>query len=357
MSFLKKYGAKIFFGLSCVLLAAAIAFSAMSFARYVSHVGSGGGASTATIDCKVNVSGGGENTFVNAPFMQSVSGNTVPVRMNNWAETEFSLENHGKYGLKYEYGFVFYVPNAFADKAMFQFLELGDGDAVVKASDMYKVSGAELEATTQTSDGLKFENEYDMLINDGGKLEVDSTKVTDAGARDAKLRTTFVTTYPQDMEGGLAGKLVCPVSFARAALLGYRCITVNLARTAEAEEHILKEGDVHRFVLRTVLLEARDDIASEENKNFDLAVYGELEPIIAVESGYHVKWEGEGDERHLVAAEMKPVENGETVEPDKKIIIDGKEYKITGTYERVTPSACMGLGAPCVIAAVFTQVA
>lgn len=356
MTVLKKYGVKIFFGISCLLLVAAVAFSAVSFARFVSRVNSGGGASAATIDCKVNVAGG-ENTFVNAPFMQAVSGNTTPVRMNNWADTEFSVENHGKYGLEYEYSFVFYVPTNFADKAMFQLLETGDAGSVVKASDMYKVSGSELVVTNATKDGIKFENEYETLISSGGKLEVDSTKVTDVGKKDAGLRTTFITTYPATMEGGLAGKLVCPVSFARDAVLDYRCITVNLRRDVGSDEYVLKEGDVHAFVLRTVLLDARDDIGSEENKDFDMAVYGELEPIITPESGYHVKWETSGGEKYLAAAEIKPLNDGETVEDDKKVTIDGEEYRITGEYLRVTPSACMGLGAPCMIAAVFTQTA
>ena len=355
MSVFKKYGAKIFFGLSCLLLTAALAFSAVSFARFVSHVSSGGGAGTATIDCKVNVVGDGtENTFVNAPYLQSVSGNVVSVRMNNWAETTFSVENHGTFGLKYEYSFVFYVPTEFADKAMFQLLEKNEENAVVKASDMYRVSGSELAVTHSTSNGLEFENEYQTLISEGGKLEVDSTKVTDGGEREAKLRTTFVTTYPESMAGGLGGKLVCPVSFMRDKTLTYKAITVNLTRTS-TNRYILENGDKHKFVLRTVLLDARDDIASSENRDFDMSVYGSLEPISTPDSGYHVKWSGEGADKHLVAAEIEPLTEGEST--TKEVVeIGEKSYKVTGEYLEVTPSTCMGLGAPCRIAAVFTQV-
>ena len=56
---IKKHGAKIFFGISCFLLAISLAFSAYSYARYVSSDGGQTGAGTASVNCSVSINHGG----------------------------------------------------------------------------------------------------------------------------------------------------------------------------------------------------------------------------------------------------------------------------------------------------------
>ena len=57
---LKKHGVKIFFGISCFLLALSLVFSAYSYARYVSSADFGASdVGTMSIDCEFTVNHGG----------------------------------------------------------------------------------------------------------------------------------------------------------------------------------------------------------------------------------------------------------------------------------------------------------
>lgn len=125
LSKLRKHSAKIFFGVSCFLLALSLGFSAYSFAKYVSHVDlDSDGAVVAPIECGFTVDNNGLGSFINAPYMSQITENTQAVRMNSWAESIITLDNHGSHGFSYEYGFAFYLQKDFAESAMFQLLEL-----------------------------------------------------------------------------------------------------------------------------------------------------------------------------------------------------------------------------------------
>lgn len=334
MKYLHKYGAKLFFGTACVLLIVALAFSGISFARYVSGANGGGAAGAASIDCSVNVVGG-ENTFVNAPYMQTVSGgNTQPVRMNNWADTKFSVENHGKHGLKYEYSFVFYMPAGFAENMMFQILKCDSNDVVTHASKLYSLT-AELDAieeTTATEDGIVFENEYAELIALGGLLDLEGGSVRESGSESALVKTTFATSWAESGNGYIAGQLVSPVSFTTEQQLGYYRITVNLARSSRG---VICDGDTHKFVLRTVLLASRN--SSDYNLVWDINNY-------VTESGDRIQPSFSGDFELRWTADGTGLEAAEHNE-------DGS----VGEFRKVNVGMCMGLGSPCKIAAVFTQ--
>ena len=373
MSFLRKYGAKLFFGISCVLLIASLAFSAVSFARYVSKVEHGGGAGTATIDCSVTAESS-ENTFVNAAYMQKVSssGTTQPVRMNNWADSDFEYRNTGEHGINYEYSFVFYMPKGFAENMMFQVLELDVktvGETIVKtpikASNLYKMSSAAsgsavrgIEQVTQMSvDGTTepISNEYKTLIDKGGLLDLDCDVTTASAAGEPKDGTSYVvesdpkttsvkTTF--STIDGVTNQIICPVSFMREDTLEYFRFVVNMTVT-ETKAHVLTSAAPHHFRLRTVLLNARDP--RDYNITFDSATFGYTEDDIETkcvpipEVGFDIRWKKSG---------------GKVVFENGKPVLEAAVKNANGTvgdYVTVSIGSCMGLGSPCRVAAIFVQ--
>ncbi len=365
----KKHGAKIFFVIACFLFALSLAFSAYSYARFVTSAGvNSGGVDMLPIECEVTVNnGGGSPSFINAPFMQKISDNTKPVRMNSWAETTISLRNNGAPDkLKYECSIVLYFPEEFAASAMFQFLELGKPESgreeepvklvdAVKASELYKITPAlgesgvaELEKVVATSDGVVIENDYQSLIDENKLLKIspDSGAELQNEIRSVPVSSTFAT---YNNENGITG-FVTPVSVRRNTRMRFYRITVNFAYDKDPNEYVISGGETKSFVLRLVLLESRTLNAEwnvSELWKTETDASGEttyIEPIKtpSVESDHECRWAvkdtGEYD-----------FENGKPFLQIKK--------KTESAWKNVVVSeTCIGLISPVKISGVFTQV-
>ena len=379
---LKKHGVKIFFGISCFLLALSLVFSAYSYARYVSSADFGASdVGTMSIDCEFTVNhGGGSSSFINAPFVQRVTENTPTVQMNSWAESYITLKNKGATdGLAYEYGFVLYLPQEFAERAMFQFVELKSASdsrdeedaatrlaAAKKASEIYKLNLTDTDATnpdlrklevvTQTDGNVAVENDYRELIGANGENELGIDSDNYCAVLQKKIYTSTVkstfSTYYTDAYG--VDRFIAPVAVSTVKEMRFYRITVNLSYTPDPTEYVLGGGENKTFLFRLVLLEARDSEVFT-GETFDYSALWETD-----ESGaYTVPKDGAGglpitedkfEIRWKQAADLSYVfDNGNPVmEISEK---NGNDWKT------VVPRVCVGLTTPAKISVVFTQIA
>ena len=351
------------------MLVLSLIFSSYSYARYVSRSDvESGGVGTAKIDCGFTVNGGGGNdSFINAPFMQKVTDNTQPVRMNSYSESVVTVSNYGKpSGLKYEFGFVFYLPKEFAEHAMFQLVELKtpesgrEDDAAERLTDAKKASALlsldpatlKLYNVVQTADGVKIENDYAELINSGGELGIDTDSpcaVLQDKIYSVSITDTFAT-YRTDDNG--AEHFVAPVSVSVPAELQFYRITVNLSYTSDPYEYVLTGGASKSFLFRLVLREARDS-AIFENTVWDPAFLWETsenddgtvsfirpERLPDVENEYACRWATDG--------------GGWEFDASGKPVLEIKE-NAAGEWYKVNARDCVGLTSPAKLAVVFTQ--
>lgn len=338
-----KRSAKVFFCFACVLLAISVLFFVYSYAAYVSDRKTENGSSVAKIACSIDIKNS-KGSFINAPFLQKVPGDTRVIRMNDWSESTLTVKNNGKYGLKYSYSFVFYVPAPFADKVMFQMLEHYDPDEirddeparlqdVKKASALYCVDvEAGKLATVSAIDGIDIENDYRDLLGGDRELHLDaasSTAVLQPGTHTATVEKTFGAQYAETKDSAIAGKFACPVTVTDTESFAYYRITVNLLLTEqERGAYILEEGKSKSFELRTVLLKAFDSdffagyTWSDEK-------YADQNPTTATPD-YTVRWNA------------------------TKTMLEVSE-KAGGDYHAVRIDTCLGISMPCRVSAVFTQ--
>lgn len=368
----KKHGAKVFFGVACFLLVLSLCFSAYSYARYVSHVDANGGtAGTATIDCDFTVNNNGNGVFINAPFMQKVTENTQPVRMNSWAESMITVNNQGPVsGLQYEYSFVFYLPKGFAECAMFQLVELKNPEGsrddetalrlaeAKKASELYRMDPASLSlvTVTHTDAGVPIANDYRELIDAGMELGIDtvgSSAVLQENPVSALMTGTFATYYKDETQ---AEHFVTPIAITDSTDFQFYRITVNLSLTENPAEYVLRGGDAHSFLFRLVLREARDTSLFEntlwnpavmwetsENADGSLTYIRPLEAKMpTVDEGYECRWATDGEGNYLF--------DETSGEPLLQIA-----EKATGAWQTVSVRSCVGFTSPSRVAIVFTQ--
>ncbi len=267
MEFVKKHISKFVFSFACLFLAAAIAFSAYSFAGYVSRVDKIENAGVATIDCKVVV-GGDLGSFINAPYIQTVGDNTSPIRMNDWSNASVTVKNEGTHGLKYNYSFVFYMPEDFAKCAMFQLLELESegSEEVSKASRIYRISddgnGLTEADRTDISDGaIEIENAYQQYIDNGNELAVAADSHVEVGNPEVTTIKRTYASYYLFGDSTNTKAFVCPVSFRETEELSYCRITVNI--DSDDSAYTLNCGDAHAYVFRLVPRKALEGGVSE----------------------------------------------------------------------------------------------
>ncbi len=371
MQFMRKYGAKMFFAIACLLFVASLAFSAFSLARYVTDSEHNNGAGAAAIGCEFRVDNGGLGAFINAPYMQQVAGNTRPVRMNSWSESMLIVTNNGRAGLVYEYSFVFYMPQGFAECAMFQLLELEENGATQesapsrlhaakKASKLYHIESApegsapavrNIVEAQETADGVAVENEYQSLINEGNEIVLSaSTAVLSEEEQRGVAKRTFATYYPA-AGTDTVDRFVCPVGMEQSIGFRYYRMTINISRTAK--EYRLKEGESQSFLLRLVLLNRLDsalvDVAwnsadywqTDESGNFTVP---KAQPQAA--GDYLCRWATDDSGKPVLDGGGKPQ-------------LEAAEKNADGTvtaYRTIKVGTCVGITSPCRMSAVFTQV-
>ncbi len=361
--FLHKHGVALFFAVACFLLAVSLGFSVYSFARFVSAENPRDTQSgVAGIQCEYDVNNGTYDSFINAPFILQLPGTTRPVQMNPWAESVIRLRNGGTAGLAYEYGFVFYMPQKFAEKIMFQMAELQDGDftaestdAVVRASDIFRLNDARtgIVKTETTSDGQTIPNDYADLIASGGFLRVDTEK-SSVVLQEKAERTAFRRTYGtyETVSGDdESSRFVCPLTFTDTDDLMYYRITVNITR--EADRYILHDNDTHYFLFRLVLRDSLSDVDTE----------GEGQPaddIFAATWNVDDYWKRDADGNYIQALQI-PEPSGDyecrwLLAEDKKVP-PRLQLALRGTdvWQTVSVRNCVGIGSPCRIHIVFTQ--
>lgn len=362
MKFFKRHSGGIFFCVSCVLLLLSLMFSICSFASYVSGIDHGGDSSgVASIDCGFSVNKGKFDSFINAPFIQQVTDSTRPVRMNSWAESVISVDNKGKSGLKYEYSFVFYLPENFAKSSMMQLVELKDGNYVSgdissasRASRIYRLddaTGTQLVETTATADGIEIENDFSSLVDGGEELRIDaarSSAILLDGLNFSTVKYTYATYAGLDSSDNV-NMFVCPVAFETAADMRYCRITVNIARE-DSGRYVLEEGKAHHYLFRLVLRDTLggDDLSADwaadgywEKDDITGAYTSPLQtPSIADE--YECRWAMESGAPVL----------GKDGNPMLEINENG-----SGNWKRVSIKDCVGVTSPCKINMVFTQTA
>lgn len=375
---LRKHGVKIFFVIACFLTALSLILSAYSYARYVTSENTGmDGAGIAGVDCELTMQNGGGSSFVNAPFVQKISDNTQPVQMNSWAEAQVTVRNNGpKNGLKYEYSFVLYMPQGFAERAMFQFAELKDpNDArdeedggarladAKKASEIYILdpSSLKLVQADKTNQGITIENDYRSLIADGGELKIETDApcaVLLGETRTVSEKSTY-STYR--LENGSL-HFVAPVSYTRQAEMRFYRITVNFSYTENTQEYVLSGGDAKSFLFRLVLKESLDSDKFSDSV-FDPSVLwvttegedgklsyvrpldGEL-GLPQTDEKFECRWATQitdGTESYVFDNEGKPV-----------LQIKAKNES-EESWQSITYGARVGLTSPTKITAVFTQ--
>lgn len=297
-----KLVAKILLGVTCLLIIAVLAFSAYSFARYVSQVEGGGNAGVAFVDCKVNVSGSG-CSFIDAPFIQQVGQNTQPIRMNSWSESTVSLSNEGKHRLSYRYSFVFYVPQDFALSCMFQLLELKNNSRapeddtpsrltdVERASRIYRLQNPDEDAgvtaeqtsfgiveathTARISDSVEpiaITNDYQSVIDANRELKFVDCVAQQSSARESSIKRTYAAY--KSYEGNEDVRIyLSPVTFDEAETLAMYKITLNLQTEDLANDeyanadHVLDDGETHNYVLRLVPRKALGNGVAEKDEN------------------------------------------------------------------------------------------
>lgn len=362
VKFFKRHSGGIFFCVSCVLLLLSLMFSICSFASYVSGIDHGGDSSgVASIDCGFSVNKGKFDSFINAPFIQQVTDSTRPVRMNSWAESVISVDNKGKSGLKYEYSFVFYLPENFAKSSMMQLVELKDGNYVSgdissasRASRIYRLddaTGTQLVETTATADGIEIENDFSSLVDGGEELRIDaarSSAILLDGLNFSTVKYTYATYAGSDSSDNV-NMFVCPVAFETAADMRYCRITVNIARE-DSGRYVLEEGKTHHYLFRLVLRDTLrgDDLSADwaadgywEKDDITGAFTSPLQtPSIADE--YECRWAMESGAPVL----------GKDGNPMLEINENG-----SGNWKRVSIKDCVGVTSPCKINMVFTQTA
>ncbi len=368
MQKLKKHFYKIVLGISCVLLALSIAFAAYSFAKYVSSAGTGSnGADVAPVDCSLTVNGGGNNAFINAPFMQKVSDKAEAVQMNQFAESVLTVKNFGKkLGLKYEYGFVFYMPEELFDNAMFQLVRLGNSNATETrgavsptvissaeyASLIYKAYpvGGGYEIRQATLEGVdEIPDDYAYLSGNGKELVLDS-HAEYYGNVEGDLTCTYTTFYTERHgtdEDGTAVEvqnMMCPIEVKKKKSFRYCKLTVNLP---VEEEYVLDEGEEMNFLFRIVLNTAMDPSLFSE-KVWNAADYYDAEQSVLYDydnapvtaEGFKCRWrKGEGDSAPVLEAAR--AQSGTGFE--------------NWDWREVEVRECIGFSAPVRVNAVFTQ--
>ena len=361
MKLLQKNGTKAFFCIACLLLAISFAFSAYSYAAYVSRAdGNDTSSGVATIDCEVTVNNGGYGSFINAPIFQQVTDSTRPVQMNSWAETVIKLSNKGSYGLRYEYGFVFYMPKSFADNAMFQFAELaggeyvsGDSDSVLRASKMYSISADTAEygsivETDKTVDGITIQNDYKELIEAGDELVMDiahSSAVIQDGAKKGNVKHTYAT-YTSIGGSATDNMFVCPVTFDDDLDMSFYRITFNVAR--DGERYVLDENESHYFLFRLVLRSSLDSGEFSTVWNVDdywnkdaSGNYTTAKQTPVVTDDFVCRWAESGGAPML----------GSDGKPQLQIAA----ADAADVWQNVSVRNCIGVTSPCGIGMVFSQ--
>ena len=362
MELTDKRGAKLFFALACLLLIMSLAFSAYSFANYVSRVDSDGNQSgVATVDCGVAVSGKLE-PFIDSPYIIKQPGdNTRPVQMNTWSETTITIDNHGNHGLDYRYSFVFYMPKDFGESAMFQLLELeapvrlpteGETPAnrqdVVKASRIYRIAenGTDVTETTATdaADGAaEIKNEYQSYIDGGNELLLGGSYATVMNKKQAASVTRTYATYYADT-GVEAQIFVCPVNFDESIYMDYYRVTLNLS--SPDSSYILREGEVHSYVLRVV---PRKALSKVDIGEWTVDTYWEKD-----ESGAYIKPISlPVPESDAYVFRWSPATGPTATAP--KLQVRGAAQTSESDWRDVTVKNCVGTTNPCRVAAVFTQ--
>ena len=356
-----KHGATLFFIAACFLLAISLGFSVYSFARFVSVENPAGTHSgVAGIECEYDVNRGSSDSFINAPFILQMPGSTRPAQMNEWAESVIRVHNSGTSGLKYEYGFVFYMPQQFAENVMFQLAELKDGnytagttDTIERAGDIFCIDDAKtgIAKTEATADGQPIPNDYEDLIAAGKYLHVDTAK-SSAVLQEKTEHTAFKRMYGAYEPGtseSETGRFFCPISFTDSAELRYYRITVNIAR--DADRYVLHDDETHYFLFRLVLRDPMGESSSGESDANDLFAsvwnvddYWERDAAgnytqalqTPVPSGnYDCRWLQNADPKIAPAVQLAP--------------------KGTDVWQTVAVRTCMGVGSPCKINVVFTQ--
>jgi len=339
--FLRKHGAKMFFAIACVLFAVSLCFSAYSLAQFVSHAEIDGGAGAAGINCGYTVNKGG-GTFINAPFMLKVSEETEAVRMNDWAESEITVYNNGKVGLKYEFSFVLYLPRSLAECAMFQLVELEEGSEVqtggiqrvypaVRASKLYMIdTNGSLKVTDRTApndyapNGVEIQNDYADYIDRNKEITVETGKPAafSAGVQPSNVTRTY-TTYSAEQ----AARYVCPITLTETEEIEFIRVTLNISAKESPSDYVLDETEnaSKRFLLRLSLRAAVDE------KNF-AGAWGDNDKHaghdVTVPDKYGVRWNGN--------------------------VLEIKEPG-TDEFKPVTVQTCMGLISPSRMSVVFTQ--
>lgn len=353
-----RRGAKIFLALACFLLAVSLAFSAYSFAGYVSRVDSDGNqAGIATIECGFSVSGELE-PFIDSPYIiQQTGENTRPVRMNAWSESLITVDNHGKYGLDYRYSFVFYMPKSFGDCAMFQMLELKapvrlpDGGEtpvrhadVVKASRIYRIAenGTDIAetTTTDTADGaVEIENEYQDFIDGGNELMLGGSFASLMSQKQtASLDRTYATYYA---DGSASTQIfVCPVTLNEKTELDYYRVTINLSSADSS--YILREGEVHSYMLRVV---PRKALNKSDIGDWSIDSYWEKD-----DSGAYVK-----PLSQPVAGSEAYVFRWDNSAAVPKLQVRGVTQTAESDWRDIEVKNCVGTTSPCRVAMVFSQ--
>lgn len=421
MSGLLQKSAKWLLLVACILLAASLAFTGYSFARFVSRVDSDNNAAgAAPIDCRLTIGDGGDSdtgSFINAPFVQQ-TGDSRPIRMNNWEETRLTVHNDSRAGLKYSYSLVFYLPAPFADKAMFQLLQHYDeGEkrdeesrllSVKKASRLYgirlnedKQTGTLQEITqivdpnTKPPTTINLENDYIDLAGMSAqpatanheavparvgknelKIDTTSSSVTlMPGTQTTDVQLTFTTQYTNTVYVDKDGNVVPPADtttpkFGTDSVAGKMAGAFAVPDTTSfAYYRVTVNFDVAGMIVYkedgTVANPDEYILAPGKSKSFELRMVLKS----AVDSTEYNKFtwlqpDGNISEQYTKIEILTPTSSEyafrwrDETKTGVQVAIykkDADGNSTLGSYYDVTVGACAGLTMPCRAAAVFTQ--
>lgn len=345
MQFLRKHLHKIAFAIAGLLLIISIVASAVSLASYITgRTAKNDNVNVAPISCSFTVDKSGLGTFINAAFMQSiVPGQTEPVQMNTFSESEITVKNSGNYGNNYRFSFIFYIPEDFATKMMFQLVKLDNSRATVTASSaskLYQINDNYSVSEASLADVKEIPNEYQDLIDGGNELVLTSYATRDATQREVVRKITYTTYYNEEVdfseEGGAqelvqVTRLMCPVTVESKEKINYCRLTVSLPM--DEAEFILKENTSQTFLFRCV---PRETLSSTVyDREFDAAALKGAGTVPSVPDGYNCRWKAGVSEPVLEITDES-----------------GKWRQINA----ITKTDCIGITNPTKVNVVFTQV-
>ncbi len=323
---------------ACALVIVAVVLASFSFAGYVTSTKTGDkNADVIGINCnfRVDGAGGSGSTFINAPFLQSVSDNAQAVQMNTYNECVITVYN-SSHSLNYNYSFVMYIPKRFATRMMFQYVELSAASSratALTASRLYQIQGDESaltvgEAVIYGNDHQQIDipNDYQNLISSGKELSLIMNAEV-YGKADGIANRSF-TTY-RTVDG--VEKLLCPVSLKCSETLDYYKLTVSLPNT---ENYVLGRGKEKSFLFRcvpTAILDSAEFTSNTWADTVENILEGEY-PAVPDEYAFEINRASWDASRTL-----------EVRKTDEE------------SWTRVTPKNCIGISSPSRINVVFSQ--